>query len=169
MFNWGPDCNRNDMGKKTRAQTWFHDSRADQKMATGEGACRSTSDIADRAPMSSTIRERLFWKPRSSSLSASSSTSHCRCATENAVVDSRWSRRRPGVATRITTPFLSRCFSWCRFSPPVNSPGTSQMYRFASSQATAYTCTCSTSAPHECTSTVAVAPPASVRCLIHVT
>ena len=62
--------------------------------------------------------------PRSMSRSPSSRTSHLMLRTSRTSVLSRWSTSRPGVATKIFTPFRSRAFSDFFFSPPMTVPAT---------------------------------------------
>lgn len=68
-----------------------------------------------------------FSKPKSRRRSASSRMSHLIESLRKHLVVLRWSNSRPGVQTRIVTPFRRRAFSLFRRSPPDMLPGTSQM------------------------------------------
>jgi hypothetical protein len=60
-------------------------------------------------------------KSRSSSLSASSKTRYFRSRSENPLVFSRWSSKRPGVATRICGFFPSPIAYITISTPPINN------------------------------------------------
>eukprot|EP00982_Pelagococcus_subviridis_P000182 1474-Pelagococcus_subviridis.AAC.1 len=92
---------------------------------------------------SAKIAFRSSSNPRSNSRSASSNTSHRRRSAFIASVCRRWSNSLPGVATRRHTPFLSRAFSFCLFSPPTTPPHTTQWYGLDSVAAVSNTCAAS--------------------------
>ena len=71
------------------------------------------------------------------SRSASSRTNQRHLPILNDDVFCRWSRRRPGVETRIGTPLRSRAFSCDLFSPPVSSPDTNQRVRRGAEESSA--------------------------------
>ena len=61
-------------------------------------------------------------KPISKIRSASSMTKHIQLWYSKPSVRVMWSRRRPGVATNIVTPFTSFSFSAFRSAPPMTNP-----------------------------------------------